>query len=74
MFVSQLVGHLGRIKRHELLEGDVSPGVGFGVSKAQARPSLYLSLFLLPVDQDVNSQCPMAMLPAVMLPTVIIID
>jgi hypothetical protein len=38
----------------------VSLGVDFRVSEAQARPSVSLSLFLLPVDPDVelSATCP----------------
>jgi hypothetical protein len=55
--------------------GSVSLEAGFGVSGAQARPSASLSLFLLPVDTDVEISAPLqyhvymsaAMLPAMMI-------
>lgn len=49
MSSSQLVDYLGRIRRGLVGEG-LSLGVGFEVSKAHARPSLFLCL--LPLDQE----------------------
>ena len=44
--------YLTGIRRCGLVGRGVSLGVGFGISNAQARPSF--SLFLLPVDLDVE--------------------
>jgi hypothetical protein len=49
MFSSQFVDYLGRIRRYGIVEGGVSLGVGFEVSKVHIRPSL--ALCPLPVDQ-----------------------
>ena len=42
------------VDRSGLVGGSVSLGMGFEVSNAQARPSVSLSLFLLPEDLDVE--------------------
>lgn len=54
----------------------VTRGVGFGVSNAQTRPSV--SLFMLPVDPDVELSAPLqyhiSYLLAAVLPTRLITD
>lgn len=51
----------------------MSLGVDFEISETQARPSI--SLFLLPMDQDVaSSYCSSACLHAAMLSTVMIMS
>jgi hypothetical protein len=68
MFAFQLMDCFGGIRRCALVEGGLSLGVGFEVSKTHARTSL---CFLL-MDQNVNSQLLLQLrscLPAAMLPT-----
>lgn len=43
--------------RRCVLGGSVSPGVGFKVSKAQARPSGFLLLLPLVADVELSSPC-----------------
>ena len=55
--------------RYGLVRGNVSPALGFEVKEAQSRPSV--TLFLLPVDRDVEPPAtfPAPCLHVAMLPT-----
>ena len=55
----------GTIGRCGIVRGSVSLGTDFEVSEAQARPRVFHSLFLLPMDQDVELSAPS---PALCLP------
>jgi hypothetical protein len=61
-----------RIRRHSLVGGNVSLGVGFEVSKAHAKPRVSL-----PLDENVALNyfsSTMSAKPAAMLPTMMIMD